>query len=57
MSDPAIRNWTPEETKEVKSKKQKDIDIEISKASSERGHSLVKHKTEDIEVFVKDGRH
>ena len=44
----------PKETEEVKPKKQKDIDIEISKASRKRHCSLVKHKTGDIKVFVKD---
>jgi len=39
---------------EVKPKKQKDIDIEISKASSKRRRSHVKHKMRDIDVFVKD---
>ena len=54
MSDLVIRNRALEETKEVKPKKQKDIYNEISKASSKRHHSLVKHKTRGIEVFVKD---
>ena len=51
MSDLAIRNRTGEEIVEVEPKKAKDIDIEISKASSKRQHSLVKHKIGDIEVL------
>ena len=54
MSDLAIQNRTPEETNEIKPKKQKDINIEISKASSKRRRSLVKHMAGDIKVFVKD---